>query len=94
MKTFTEWLKLNEATFTHVLNRPEGAIQVTVTGDYQPASRGARDSLGGRPGMGPPLEPDENENFEIDTITDEHGQEIEISDEEHEELIHAFFQQH
>lgn len=84
-------MKLHEASFTHVLNRPEGPIQVVVRGDYYPASRGARDSLGGRAGMGPPLEPDEAEDFEIDTVTDESGQEIEISDQEHEELVHAFF---
>lgn len=33
------------------------------------ATRGARDSLGGRPGAGPPLEPDEPAGFDIEKIT-------------------------
>ncbi len=33
-------------------------LPVKVTGTYVPAERGARDSLGGIRGAGPPLEPD------------------------------------
>jgi hypothetical protein len=41
---------------------------ITVTYIYHSASRGARDSLGGVRGAGPPLEPDEPECVEIESV--------------------------
>lgn len=95
MKKFRDWLEqqLIEATFTYTLDRPEGQLQVTVKGNYHPASRGQRDSLGGMAGMGPALEPDEGEEFEIDSVTDQFGNDVEITPEEEELLTQAFFHQ-
>lgn len=42
-------------------------VEVEVSYTYVPASRGARDSLGGRRGAGPPLEPDEPATVEINS---------------------------
>lgn len=41
--------------------------------EYYRACRGARDSLGGMPGAGPPLEPDEPEHCEIIGVMKEKG---------------------
>ena len=41
---------------------------VTVSYTYHRAYRGARDSCGGVRGAGPPLEPDEPENVEIESV--------------------------
>jgi hypothetical protein len=63
-------------TFEYTLKREGGEIEVTVHGDYHRASRGYRDSLG------VPEEPDEPSCFEIDTVTDSDGNEVEVSDHE------------
>ena len=60
---------------------------VEVTGTYVPPSRGARDSLGGIAGAGPALEPDEPPDFEIDTVKDMHGKEVEVNDDDLEKII-------
>lgn len=83
MKTFKEWLKLHEASVPYVLQRPEGPIHVVV--HVSLPSRGPRDSLGGQAGMGPPLEPDED--LGIEGVEDEQGNDIEITDAEHEEIL-------
>jgi hypothetical protein len=44
-------------------------LDAEITFDYQRARRGARDSLGGIRGAGPPLEPDEPESVEITSVT-------------------------
>jgi hypothetical protein len=43
-------------------------IELEVEATFSKASSGARDSLGGVPNAGPPLEPDEPEMWEIDSI--------------------------
>ena len=42
-----------------------GGVPFEVFFECWPGSKGARDSLGGVPGAGPPLEPDEPADFEI-----------------------------
>jgi hypothetical protein len=54
-------------------------LTVTVTYSYHRAYRGQRDSLSGIPGAGPPLEPDEPEHIEIESIRDEAGNGVEVS---------------
>ena len=43
-------------------------IEFTVEYRYSPPHRGARDSFGGKAGMGPQLEPDEPEYFEVQAV--------------------------
>ena len=43
-------------------------IELLVKFDYCRAHKGARDSLGGVRGAGPPLEPDEPESIEINEV--------------------------
>lgn len=59
-----------EMTVTRVdANDQEFEIPVEVELDMIPGSRGARDSLGGRRGAGPPLEPDEPATAEVTRVT-------------------------
>ena len=67
-------------TFDYTLKREDCELEVTVHGEYHRASRGHRDSLG------VPEEPDEPAEFEIDTVTDIDGNEVEVSDHELEVL--------
>jgi hypothetical protein len=61
---------------------------ITAEFKYYPPSRGARDSLGGKHGAGPPLEPDDPADIEIvsvsNTIT---GHEVELTKKEEEEVL-------
>lgn len=59
-------------------------IAVEVEYAYQRACRGARDSLCGIRGAGPPLEPDEPESVEIQSVTDERGREVELTSREND----------
>lgn len=43
-------------------------VEVEVTYSYIPPSRGARDSLGGIPGAGAPLEPDDPAEIVVDAV--------------------------
>jgi hypothetical protein len=43
-------------------------LPVVVNYTFTSASRGARDSLGGKRGAGPPLEPDEPAEVEIESV--------------------------
>lgn len=62
--------------------------EVEVTFHHEPASRGARDSLGGIPGAGPPIEPDTDELLEVETAHLD-GKEIELTESEKEQAINA-----
>jgi hypothetical protein len=64
----------------------EHAIRVEFT--LLPGCRGARDSLCGVRGAGPPLEPDEDPEIEITSITlAATGEEIEPSDKDTNRII-------
>ena len=62
---------------------------VTVTGEYIRPSRGMRDSLGGRPGAGPALEPDEPGDFEIEAILNHDERDItaDVTDDDLEYIV-------
>lgn len=62
---------------TMTINRNDEEIEVTVSGTFIPACRGARD---GR--FGPPIEPDEPAYFEIELASDKSGREIELTEDE------------
>jgi len=64
-------------------------IEVEVSYDAWPASRGARDSLCGKAGAGPPLEPDEPAGIEITGAKDSAGQEWDLTEEEEREIEEA-----
>lgn len=68
------------------IERDEQDFEVIAEVIFHRAHRGARDSLGGVRGAGPPLEPDEPAEFEIGSVTDSAGNEIDV-DEELEERI-------
>ena len=64
-------------------------IEVEVSYDAWPASRGARDSLGGKAGAGPPLEPDDPGGIEITGAKDDTGREWDLTKEEEREIEEA-----
>ena len=70
----------------------KGSITITLDGidfdvdyTYTPPYRGARDSLNGVRGAGPPLEPDEDESIEIDKV---YIEDVELTDFLSIETIH------
>jgi hypothetical protein len=67
---------------TTTLTRDGDDLEVEVEYTFSKGCRGARDSLGGKAGAGPPLEPDEPDEVEIDSVTDENGTDVELTDEE------------
>ena len=73
-------------TIDFTVERNEEEIEVTIEGNYIRASRGQRDWLGGRR-CGPPLEPDEPADFEIESVKDEVGNEIELTEKETKQAI-------
>jgi len=77
-------------TYTWIITRE---IEVEVSYDAWPASRGARDSLGGKAGAGPPLEPDDPGGIEITGARDDSGREWELTDEEEREIEEAIAQE-
>ncbi len=58
--------------------------EVTIFVEYSThkAYRGARDSLCGKRGAGPPLEPDEPAGIDIEGAKDENGKDVELSEDE------------
>jgi hypothetical protein len=69
-------------SFTTTLTRDDDDLEVEVEYTFSKGCRGARDSLGGKAGAGPPLEPDEPDEVEIDSVTDEKGTEVDLTNEE------------
>jgi len=64
-------------------NDVECEVNVEVEYTAHRAHRGARDSLGGKRGAGPPLEPDEPAGIEIESVTDTvSGADVELTDTE------------
>ena len=64
------------ATFNTTIEVEDITVSVEVEYSYTKGCRGARDSLCGVRGAGPPLEPDEPPEVEILKVTAEDGQEI------------------
>ena len=62
-------------------------VDVEVEYHFRRGCRGSRDSLGGKRGAGPPLEPDEPDEIEIESIKDEAGKEMECTDAELETIL-------
>lgn len=56
--------------------------EVLIDFTYYPPTRGARDSLGGKRGAGPPLEPDEPAEIEINSVKDLMDNEIDLTPSE------------
>jgi len=65
----------------------EEEIEIEVEYTAHRAHRGMRDSLGGKAGAGPPLEPDEDAYVEIDEVFDKDGIDIELTIQEHERIL-------
>jgi hypothetical protein len=62
-------------------------VDIEVQYTYHRARRGSRDSLGGTRGAGPPLEPDEPEKINIESVTElVSGDAVELNREEHERI--------
>lgn len=76
------------------LERDGKELAVVVHYTFWPGCRGARDSIGGVPNAGPPLEPDEPPSVEIERVTDKAGVELEVSDSEADELQDRCFEAH
>lgn len=60
----------------------ETEVELEISYTYHRARSGARDSLGGRRGAGPPLEPDEPASIEILSAKDENGDEVVLTRDE------------
>ena len=59
----------------------DNSHEIVVHFTYFPGCRGARDSLGGKRGAGPPLEPDEDPEIEINKVIDKTtGEEVELDE--------------
>ena len=68
-------------------NDVECEVEIEVEYTYHRARRGARDSLCGKRGAGPPLEPDEPAEIEIDSVTDAtSGEELELTNAEQDRI--------
>ena len=78
-------------TFNTTLYR-EPEVEVTVEYCFHGGCRGARDSLCGKRGAGPPLEPDEPDEIEIESITDDTGKEMECTEVELVQIEEAAWQ--
>jgi len=72
------------------ITRDEVEIPVDVDFTFHPAYRGRRDSLGGKRGAGPPLEPDEDASFEIHSVMDFEGNDYELTDSEIDEVADLY----
>ena len=68
------------------ITRDDIDTEVEVDFTFYPACRGRRDSLCGKRGAGPPLEPDEPASLEINSVRDADGYEYELTDSEIEEV--------
>lgn len=75
-------MRHQKVEFAFTIERNEEQIELLIVGEYSPASKGATDGK-----YGPPIEPDEPDFIEIDSATDEDGNEIELTEEEYEKAV-------
>lgn len=73
-------------TLDTTIERDDAEIPVTVEYSYHKGCPGRRDSLGGRAGCGPPLEPDDPEEIEIQSVKGPDGKEVDLTDDELERI--------
>jgi hypothetical protein len=67
-------------TYETTIERDDKEIKLEITYSAYKGCRGARDSLGGKAGAGPPLEPDEPPSIEIESVIDmETGADFELT---------------
>lgn len=86
-------MNLEHTITRHREDDTEHDIEISVELTYYPAIRGARDSLMGVRGAGPPLEPDEPATFEITSVVNKNGgAEVSLTPEEEEEVINKAFE--
>lgn len=72
----------------------EKEMHISVDYTFLPGSRGARDTLCGVRGAGPPLEPDDPPEIEVSKILDLDTQkEVKVTDDEYEKIIDAICEQ-
>jgi hypothetical protein len=74
-------------TVKFFITRDEEDFEVIAHVTFRPACKGKRDSICGVRNAGPPLEPDEPAGFEIESVTDKDGNEID-ADKNLEERIY------
>ncbi len=67
-------------------------LAVTVHYNYHTGCKGARDSCGGVRGAGPPLEPDDPPEVEIERVVGRDGKELELADDVLEALRELCFE--
>lgn len=67
-------------------------LAVTVHYTYWRGCKGARDSCGGVRGVGPPLEPDDPPEVEIERVVGRDGKELELADDVLEVLRELCFE--
>ena len=72
------------------ITRDDIDTEVDVDFTYHPAYRGRRDSIGGKRGAGPPLEPDEDASIEINSVKDAEGYEYELTESEIQEICEKY----
>ena len=72
------------------ITRDDVDVDVDVDFTFHSAYRGRRDSLGGKRGAGPPLEPDEDASFEINSVKDAEGNDYELTDSEIDEIADEY----
>jgi hypothetical protein len=77
-------------TLSITITRDDIDTEVDVDFTFHPAYRGRRDSLCGKRGAGPPLEPDEDASFEINSVKDAEGYEYELTESEIEEVADLY----
>jgi len=68
------------------IERDDVEIKLDIEYTYYKGCRGARDSLCGKAGAGPQLEPDDEPEIEILSVKDENGLEFELTKQEDEEI--------
>ena len=79
-------------TFTTTITRE---IEVTVAYAFHKGSKGARDSINGVRGAGPPLEPDEPDSVDLLAVVDKSsGRDIDLTPAEESELEEQALKDH
>jgi len=76
------------------ITRDDEDFDIEVEATYHKAYRGQRDSCGGVRGAGPPLEPDEPASFDIESVKDSAGNDIDLSAREMAHVTDMIWEKH